>query len=448
MRTQSDISALVRPGYLDGRIYSDPEIFDLEMERIFYRAWIYVGHESQAKLPGDFFRARIGLKNIFVTRDDDNRIHAFHNRCTHRGTMICAPAKGNSKRFTCPYHAWTFNNKGELISVPHRRGYEPDFAARSATELGLKEIPRLASYKGFIFGSLTSEGEGLVAFLGPDMCLALDNFIDRSPTGEIEVTEGKLIQTYKANWKLQLENSIDLVHPPVLHQNAVEVASDNIKRLGSRRDAPVAFEVWQSNGIPHDKWDDIPIYALRNGHCYMQGFLQKFDDPGHLPVESEFGSDDQMQFSGQEEYKAALVERHGRANAEAILGFNRHNTIIYPNMLVNPRLQQVRVLQPKAPDHTEQHCYVFRLKGAPEAALETAVAFLTANNSPSNIVTSDDQEILERIQQGVSAPDSVIDFTRELGRQQKCGDHWTAVGTSELAMRNQHAAWLAYMSRQ
>lgn len=441
-----ELSRMVSGHRADKRIYTDPDIFDLEMDRVFGHAWVYAGHESQVREKGDFFTARIGRARIIVARHSDDRLYAFHNRCTHRGSLICAEEHGNRKRFVCPYHAWTFRTDGSLIGVPHRVGYEPGFKDRMAA-LDLARVPRLGEYRGFIFASLADSGPDLSDYLGPQVRDALDNFVDRAPEGRLELVPGKLVQTFRANWKLQIENSIDLVHPPVLHQNAIQVSNEFIKKSGKDEELPAAVDIFRSNGLPFDQWDEVKLHALERGHCFMQGFLQKLDDDHAADEEARFGSDDQMRFGTQAEYKAALIERHGREKAEEILSFNRHNTIIYPNLFINPRIQQLRFLQPTAVDRTEQHCHVFRLAGAPPEALRVAVAFLTASNSPASIVTTDDHEIFERAQEGLVASDeSWLDFSRAAGNEVPTDDGLTAVGTSELAMRNQHKAWAELMT--
>jgi benzoate/toluate 1,2-dioxygenase alpha subunit len=136
-----------------------------------------------------------------------------------------------------------------------------------------------------------------------------------------------------------------------------------------------------------------------------------------------------------------MVERYGEGRATEILAFNRHNTIVYPNLFVNSRVAQIRVLQPVGVDCTEQHGYIFRLKGAPDEMFEASVRMVNTNNSPSSIVTSDDHEIFERIQQSlVSGRHEWVDLSRGLEKEH------APEGTNELPMRNQHRAWAQYMS--
>ncbi|HWV91013.1 MAG TPA: Rieske 2Fe-2S domain-containing protein, partial [Burkholderiales bacterium] len=145
-------SELVGRGRVHRRFYTDPAVFEEERARIFRRVWLWLGHESQLKRPGDFFTVRLAGERIIVARHTDGALHAFHNRCTHRGAEVCPASAGNARNFVCPYHAWTYRTDGALASVPLEQGYGEDFKRRMDT-LRLEPVARIASYRGFIFGS-------------------------------------------------------------------------------------------------------------------------------------------------------------------------------------------------------------------------------------------------------------------------------------------------------
>ncbi|CAN0582251.1 unnamed protein product, partial [Laminaria digitata] len=118
-----DLANLIQPGRVHRRVYADPAIFDLEMDRIFGKIWVYVGHESQVKNPGDFATTRIGQRPMVMVRHTDGEIYLIHNQCAHRGAMVVAQDSGNAEEFVCCYHGWTYGTDGKLIRVPLQHGY-------------------------------------------------------------------------------------------------------------------------------------------------------------------------------------------------------------------------------------------------------------------------------------------------------------------------------------
>src|SRR6185437_3040209 len=178
-----DFSRFFKPGRVHRQIYSDPAIFDLEMQRIFGQAWIYIGHESQVKNPGDYFSTQIGRRPVVMVRDESGEVRVIHNQCAHRGAMVVATEKGNAPEFTCCYHGWTYHLDGTLKAVPLNNGYPSDFDP-SNPKTSMRRVPRVKSYRGFVFASEATDGPSLEDSLG-EMLSSLDDMIDRAPDGEI-----------------------------------------------------------------------------------------------------------------------------------------------------------------------------------------------------------------------------------------------------------------------
>ena len=123
--SEEQLAAMVRGDSVHRGVYTDPAIFDMEMERIYGRAWIYVGHESQVPRTGDYHTTRLGDQDVLMVRAADGRVHVQHNRCPHKGAKVVADGEGCAgKFFRCPYHAWTFKLDGSHLGVPLKQGLE------------------------------------------------------------------------------------------------------------------------------------------------------------------------------------------------------------------------------------------------------------------------------------------------------------------------------------
>jgi p-cumate 2,3-dioxygenase alpha subunit len=167
------------------RAFTAPEILTFERERIFERCWIYAGHESEVPQSGDFCSRRVVGRPIIFARGDDGQVRVLLNTCPHRGALVCREQTGNARTFQCPYHAWTFNNCGELVGVPGEDAYSPAFDRR---ERSLMPAPRVESYRGFVFVCFDPATETLVEYLAGAKEY-LDLVCDQSEVG-MEIVHG------------------------------------------------------------------------------------------------------------------------------------------------------------------------------------------------------------------------------------------------------------------
>src|SRR5215471_478392 len=129
-------------------------VWERERDRIFHKCWIYVCHESEVEKPGDFVAREVLGHSLFAVKDSKGKVNCFYNTCPHRGAVVCREDKGNAKRFTCFYHAWTFDAEGQLVTLPDEGGYGPDF---DASERCLTGPPRFEQYRGFWFKSINPD---------------------------------------------------------------------------------------------------------------------------------------------------------------------------------------------------------------------------------------------------------------------------------------------------
>ena len=427
--TNETLAGLVRPDSVHKRLYTDPAIFTLEMERIYGRAWIYVGHESQVKTAGDYHTTRIGDQDVVMVRASDGTIHVIYNRCPHKGAKVVPDGDGSvGKFFRCPYHAWTFRHDGTHLSAPLRNGLQNTCFDPKHPDFSMRRVARVDSYRGFVFASQSNDGPDLRTFLN-GVVSSIDNLCDRSPVGEVEVTGGVFRVLQRSNWKVFYENLHDTMHAPVTHESSVVSARAQAAEMGAM---PFELLIMDGNGEPYEFWEKLELRAYVYGHGYMEGI---FD-----PAAAERDSVSSAHF-------AVLAEVYGEERARGILGMNRHNTVIYGSGSPHTVFQQFRVIRPIAVDRTLVEIQLFRLKGAPDAVFDRALTYANVINSPSSNVMPDDVEVYARCQEGNQTRGGEwVSMHRYAGTDRATDDGFVSInGTSELPMRNQFAAWKRFM---
>lgn len=230
----------LRQGLCPVEIYSDPEILELELERIFNRCWVFMGHASEIPQRGDFVVRRIGRDSFILVRDDAGRIRCLLNVCRHRGLPVCATEQGNASRFRCPYHSWTYRNTGEWIGAPEmQRAYRGAHAA----DWGLLQAPHVDTYHGLIFACLDESAPPLRDYLG-DMGFYIDCALGLHPDG-MEVTGEPYRFKIAGNWKSAAENNVagDSYHPMQLHQFDDQVGFQASSSQGAYQSGQGAYDM-------------------------------------------------------------------------------------------------------------------------------------------------------------------------------------------------------------
>jgi phenylpropionate dioxygenase-like ring-hydroxylating dioxygenase large terminal subunit len=136
-----DYGSLVKDDRVHVSLYTNPAIFADEMDTIFHRGWVYVGHRGEIPNRGDFRLKRVGLQPVIMVRDQDGQVQLLLNRCRHRGATVCQEGQGNARSFRCMYHGWTYRLNGELSGVPAMDAHGEGFKRE---DLSLLKVPRVS----------------------------------------------------------------------------------------------------------------------------------------------------------------------------------------------------------------------------------------------------------------------------------------------------------------
>ena len=343
-------------GTVDRRIFSDQDIYELELERIFARAWNFMCHDSQIPDPGDFFQTVIGEDRVIVVRDNEGNPQVLVNTCRHRGNAICRAEEGHATSFMCTYHGWTYDLKGALVGVP---GFKEVYHEELDREnWGLIKAAQVDTFKGFIFATMDPEAPAFHEYLGDVGRMSIDMVAEKGE--DVILAAGVQKYTILCNWKFAADNVWDFYHG-ITHQSSLmsgyQIAGRRPGDLTSRFAMPnMAFlgEYGHVLGGPQNNPDN-PQNAIRS-----QEWRQR------PQAKQAFGP---------------LIDRIPSAHPQ-----------IFPNFWVTgPGLAQVSMRMPKGPTKTEIWWFTFLDKTTPEkheAHLQQAMHTF----GPAGMLEQDDGE--------------------------------------------------------
>lgn len=402
-----------------GQLYTDPAIFQEEMEKIFYRTWVWVAHESEIPEAGSFKTTQVGQQPVIVTRDRRGNVNTLLNRCRHRGATVCDQSKGKANGFTCPYHNWSYALDGKLRGIPYPEGYE---GVVEKGDFPLQKL-RTESFMGMVWATFNEDAEPLEEFLG-DVKIWIERFFKQTNGFPPKVT-GIHKFRFKGNWKIQLENTTDGYHFPMVHKSWMASVDAETADMMSFMNNPEA--------VAHD---------LGNGHSVM------VMAPGNADLDIDDGAPLQPRFN----HLIKELEESGEYTTEQIrrlirsihgAGFNLNT---FPN--VSFSLSFFRVLIPISVDETEVWHMALGMDGGPESLNRERLRIHEHFQGPFGFGSPDDAEGWERVQLGASAnPQMPILVNRGLNRETTSEEGWpTSHCTDETGMRGAYAMWKKMMS--
>lgn len=405
-------------------VYTDEDLFGLEMDRVFGRTWVFLAHESEIPNPNDYRKAWIGRREVIVARGEEGEINVFVNRCSHRGATVCREHKGNSSSFTCPYHGWKFDNQGNLFGIPGKDAYGPTFKSR---DMNLGRPAKTESYKGFIFATLDRKAKPLVSHLGSARQY-IDQWIEHQGGAENILVSGAHRFQLECNWKLVYDNAGDGYHVPFSHQSLLVMTNE---RYGGG-DMSYFADADSSSMFN---------YGLDNGHTLID------QRPDMFAVSAW---KQQRPQPGREPFVEALTRKYGDAEAKAILettvgaGMNLN---IFPNLLLIGN--QIQVITPISVGKVAVSFYATRRKDRDEDV--NTMRLRTQEDFPV-VGEMDDAANFEECYQGLlrNPEEQWVDMSRHLetGKDHAIGEG-VAAGpvTSDIHMRTYYAEWKRLMSQ-
>ena len=409
----------VENGMQSRRIFWEREIYELELERIFARCWLFLTHESQIPNYGDFFVTKMGQDEVVVTRQQDGSIKAFLNQCRHRGMKLCMAEAGNARAFSCAYHGWAFGVDGELKTVPcEEQAYDSRF---DKAQWGLRAVAKVDSYKGFIFGCMDAAAPSLVDYLG-DAAWYMD--IWAGIPGGIEFLGPPSRSILKANWKSPPENFIgDSYHVGWTHSSALVAMTGATLPQSAFAGKDVGFQV-----------------TTRFGHGMGINY-----GPG--PVLMASSCPDLFEWGARRDAEMAAIV--GEVGGKL---YSRHwDATIFPNCSYLIGTYVFKAWHPIGPDKVEVMTWAFGEKDMPDDLKQRLKVAVHRVFGTAGVLEADDLDSFEYIalpNQGFVTREGLMNCQMGMGTEREDPNLPGVLGDfmSEHAQRGFYRTWADCMS--
>ena len=381
------------------RAFVDASIMEREYEAVFDTCWLYLGHESELRKPGDFLTRTVARRNILFTRDAQGKLHALFNTCPHRGATVCREAKGNSKVFQCFYHGWVFGCDGKMKGQPGEERYAEGH--KSSGVGNMTPVPHFDSHAGFCFINFNPGAGSLSDYLAGAKDI-LDLIAAHSESG-MTIVDGAQQYAIRANWKLLAENSVDGYHAVTTHASYL----DYLKNMaGGLVPVPLSGRT----------------YDLGNGHAVLE-----YKAPWGRPIAQWVPMFGEQGKHEMEAIYARLAARLGDEKARRIATHNR-NMIIFPNLVINDIMAiTIRTFYPVTPGEMMVNGWALAPKEESEWARKYRLFNFLEFLGPGGFATPDDVEALQSCQMGFANAGSAgwSDISKGMGQAEPSyDDEW------------------------
>ena len=352
-----------RNGEISRELFVNKDIYQEEQEQVFARAWLYVGHESQVRNPGDFFVSKMGEESVILVRDRESRLHVFLNTCRHRGMKVCRYDEGNTRNFICPYHGWSFSTDGRLVGVQdYQAAYQPPF---DRDQWGLVEVAQLAVRHGTVWATWDRNAPSFDEYLG-DARHALDTGLCAWDGGDGETELLGSVQKWiiPSNWKFVAENFAgDVLH--AISHRSVDMVGIGPNANEGRRDNP----------------GRLVIVAHEGGH----GFVYGIKPPD--PERTDYSESAITAAYFKECWQRRLKRQGDRAGVSPLVG------TVFPNMSFHGQQPRtIVVAHPRGPTQTEMWRVYFVDRDAPEEVKRYLRSYYMRYSGPAGMTEQDDME--------------------------------------------------------
>lgn len=355
-----------RNGTISPAVFSHPDIYEQELEQVFARMWLFVGHESQIPKPGDFVRSRMGEEQVIITRGRDNQVHVLLNSCPHRGNMVCRYDKGHGLAFQCSFHGWTFGTDGGLINLPP--GMEDEYAPDLRKEdWGLLNA-RVATFHGTIWANWDESAPSFLDYLGGAEAYLEAGLSDAEgdPDG-LELAGGIMKWRVGMNWKVPMPDN-DITHGWVTHRSMRGAGFPMGGGAGAGQ-APLVdrYHVWFPEG--HTTSLELP----RDGGQVKTIQWSEWNKSAALI---------------NEYFRERSAKRKERMGVLAQLDELPH---LFPN--VGGTIGRIfRIMHPQGPDSSEMWSGILVDKNAPPEVKEAIIQDRQRTSGPNGMQQTDDME--------------------------------------------------------